>query len=117
MADPREVGRRAVAFDEIQDRVRKLNDDEGLVDLKAGVDVSNHTSQRDLMVVLNHSLKAREEGRYIPRASFTPEDGQEYLQVAQGIAELDRGESVDLDEVLEKAHAIVDDIESKRFGR
>lgn len=42
---------------------------------------------------------------------------QEYLQVAQGIAELDRGESVDLDEVLEKAHAIVDDIESKRFGR
>jgi predicted transcriptional regulator len=44
-------------------------------------------------------------------------EGAEILQDAEGLAELDRGESVDLDDVLEKARAIIDAAASKRDKR
>jgi len=72
-----------VEFDEIGARVKKLNE-EGLVDFKAEIDVNNHTSPRDLMVVLNHSLKAREEGRYRLRRSFKANDDQGLLLPVKG---------------------------------
>lgn len=44
-------------------------------------------------------------------------EGAEILRDAQGIDELDRGESVDLDEVLEKARTIVDAAELRRGAK
>ncbi len=44
-------------------------------------------------------------------------EGAEILQDAQGLDELDRGESVDLDDVLDKARAIVDAAEYRRGKR
>lgn len=44
-------------------------------------------------------------------------EGAEVLRDAQGIDELDRGESVDLEDVLEKARAIVDAAEYRRGQR
>ncbi len=41
-------------------------------------------------------------------------EGAEILRDAQGIDELDRGESVDLEDVLEKARTIVDAAEYRR---
>lgn len=45
------------------------------------------------------------------------EEGAEILRDAQGVHELDRGESVELDEVLEKARAIVDAAEHRLKGK
>ncbi|WP_074067880.1 CopG family ribbon-helix-helix protein [Rhizobium gallicum] len=44
-------------------------------------------------------------------------EGAEILRDAQGIDELDRGESVDLEDVLEKARTIVDAAEYRRGKR
>lgn len=44
-------------------------------------------------------------------------EGAELLRDAQGFDELDRGESVDLDEVLEKARAIVAAADYRRGKR
>lgn len=44
-------------------------------------------------------------------------EGAEILRDAQGIDELDRGESVDLEDVLEKARTIVDAAEHRRGKR
>lgn len=44
-------------------------------------------------------------------------EGAEVLRDAQGIDELDRGESVDLEDVLEKARTIVDAAEYRRGQR
>ncbi|BCB22406.1 ribbon-helix-helix protein, CopG family [Bosea sp. ANAM02] len=44
-------------------------------------------------------------------------EGTEIIQDAQGIDELDRGESVDLEDVLEKARTIVDAAEYRRGKR
>jgi predicted transcriptional regulator len=44
-------------------------------------------------------------------------EGAEVLRDSQGIAELDRGESVDLEDVLDKARTIVDAAEYRRGQR
>ncbi|CAN7738277.1 transcriptional regulator [Rhizobium leguminosarum] len=44
-------------------------------------------------------------------------EGAEILADAQGLDELDRGDSVDLEDVLEKARAIVDAAENRRRMR
>ncbi|MGO7176109.1 CopG family ribbon-helix-helix protein [Rhizobium ruizarguesonis] len=44
-------------------------------------------------------------------------EGAEILADAQGLDELDRGDSVDLEDVLEKARAIVDAAEYRRRMR
>jgi predicted transcriptional regulator len=44
-------------------------------------------------------------------------DGAEILRDAEGLEELDRGDSVDLDDVLEKARKIVDAAEYRRDKR
>ena len=44
-------------------------------------------------------------------------EGAEIVQDAQGLKELDRGDSVDLDDVLEKARTIVDAAEYRRGKR
>ena len=36
--------------------------EQGLVDCKAEIDVNNHSSTRDLVLVLNNLLRIREEG-------------------------------------------------------
>ncbi len=48
---------------------------------------------------------------------YLASEGAEVLRDAQGIDELDRGESVDLEEVLEKARTIVDAAEYRRGQR
>ena len=49
---------------------------------------------------------------------YLANEGAEMLQDAHGFDELDRGESVDLDDVLEKARMIVDasEVRHRRFG-
>ncbi len=44
---------------------------------------------------------------------YLANEGNDILRDAEGIAELDRGESVDLDDVLQKARAIVDAAEHR----
>lgn len=44
-------------------------------------------------------------------------EGAEILRDAQGVDELNRGESVDLEDVLEKARTIVDAVEHRRRTR
>lgn len=44
-------------------------------------------------------------------------EGAELLEEAEGLAELDRGESADLDDVLEKAEAIISAAETRRTAR
>jgi predicted transcriptional regulator len=44
-------------------------------------------------------------------------EGAEILQDAQGLEELDRGESVDLEDVLDKARTIVEAAEYRRGKR
>ncbi|MBY3417343.1 transcriptional regulator [Rhizobium laguerreae] len=44
-------------------------------------------------------------------------EGAEILADAQGLDELDRGDSVDLEDVLEKARAIVNAVEYRRRTR
>lgn len=44
-------------------------------------------------------------------------EGAEVLRDAQGVEELDRGETVDLEDVLEKARTIVDAAEHRRGQR
>jgi predicted transcriptional regulator len=44
-------------------------------------------------------------------------EGADVLRDSQGIAELDRGESVDLEDVLDKARTIVDAAEYRRGQR
>jgi hypothetical protein len=44
-------------------------------------------------------------------------EGAEILRDAQGVYELDRGESIELDELLEKARAIVDAAEHRLKGK
>ena len=67
-----------VGYEEIGARVRDLNL-EGMVDLKAEIDVNNHTSPRDLMVVLNHSLKLRQEGGYELLEHYSPDNSEGYV--------------------------------------
>ena len=50
-------------------------------------------------------------------ARYLAGEGAEILQDAEGIAEFDRGESVDLDEVIAKARRLVDDAEDRRRRR
>lgn len=45
---------------------------------------------------------------------YLADEGAELLRDAHGLDELDRGESVDLDDVLEKARMIVEASESRR---
>lgn len=40
-------------------------------------------------------------------AQYLDQEGHDLLEEAEGIAQLDRGEGTDLDEVLEKAEAII----------
>lgn len=47
--------------EELESRL-KVARDQGLVDAKAEIDVSNHSSTRDLLIVLNNLLKIRERG-------------------------------------------------------
>ena len=50
-------------------------------------------------------------------ARYLAGEGAEILREAEGLEELDRGESVDLDEVLEKARTIVEAAEYRRGTR
>ncbi len=45
---------------------------------------------------------------------YLASEGADILQDAQGLDELDRGESVDLDDVLDKARTIVDAVKYRR---
>jgi predicted transcriptional regulator len=47
-------------------------------------------------------------------ADYLAHEGAEILSEAEGLAELDRGESADLDDVLERARAIVSANEDRR---
>ncbi|MCO6177504.1 CopG family ribbon-helix-helix protein [Ciceribacter sp. RN22] len=50
-------------------------------------------------------------------AHYLAGEGAEILQDAEGIAEFDRGESVDLDEVIAKALRLVEEAEDRRRRR
>ena len=49
-------------------------------------------------------------------SQYLANEGAEILRDAQGLDELDRGESVDLEDVLEKARTIIDAAEYRRRG-
>jgi predicted transcriptional regulator len=44
-------------------------------------------------------------------------EGAELLEEAEGLAQLDRGEGADLDDVLERAEAIISAAETRRTAR
>ena len=44
---------------------------------------------------------------------YLEQEGNDLLEEAEGIAELDRGEGTDLNDVLDKAHAIIADAEDR----
>ena len=44
---------------------------------------------------------------------YLEQEGNDLLEEAEGIAELDRGEGSDLNDVLDKAHAIIADAEDR----
>jgi predicted transcriptional regulator len=50
-------------------------------------------------------------------SQYLANEGAEILRDAQGLDELDRGESVDLDDVLEKARTIINAAEYRRGTR
>jgi predicted transcriptional regulator len=65
-----------------------------------------HLLDRDRTWVMQRALALYLEG-----------EGAELLEEAEGLVQLDRGQSVDLDEVLAKAEAIVSAAEMKRTAR
>jgi predicted transcriptional regulator len=48
---------------------------------------------------------------------YLENEGAELLEEAEGLAELDRGEGIDIDDVLTKAEAIISAAEAKRRAR
>lgn len=50
-------------------------------------------------------------------SQYLAQEGADILADVQGLEELDRGDSADLDDVLEKAKAIVDAAEHRRPSR
>ena len=50
-------------------------------------------------------------------AQYLEREGVELLEEAEGLAELDRGEGTDLDDVLKKADAIISAAETRRTVR
>lgn len=44
---------------------------------------------------------------------YLEQEGRDLLEEAEGIAELDRGEGTDLNDLLDKAHSIIEDAEAR----
>ncbi|PYB77735.1 CopG family ribbon-helix-helix protein [Rhizobium wuzhouense] len=89
--------------------------------------LNNEKTQVSLRLPSNLVAKFDEIARLLDRdrtwvmqkalGQYLAGEGAEVLRDAQGIAELDSGESVDLEDVLDKARTIVDAAEYRRSQR